>query len=83
MNFSNTAKGETRCRTIFRKAVVYFRADINFNSDEEFADKIADFESNVCFDLDNAHGGYFDYEFHYNGLEEIAEAEIPDWIFDD
>lgn len=36
-----------------------------------------------CFDLDNAHGGYFDYEFRYNGLEEIAEIEVPDWIFDD
>ncbi|MBR3745818.1 MAG: hypothetical protein IKN27_02540 [Selenomonadaceae bacterium] len=83
MKIPDTAKIETRCKTVYRKAVVYFRTDIEFNSDEELTDKIADFESNVCFDLDNAHGGYFDYEFRYNGLEEIAEIEVPDWIFDD
>ena len=73
----------TRYKTVYRKAVVYFRADINFTTEKEPEEKIADFETNVCLDLDNAHGGYFDYEFRYDGLTEIDAEDIPDWIFDD
>lgn len=73
----------TRYKTVYRKAVVYVRADIEFTTDEELQEKIADLESNVCLDLDNAPSGYFDYEFSYNGLEEIDADEVPDCFFVD
>ena len=78
---NNLAK--TQCKTVYRKAVIYFRADINFTTDEELEDKISDFERNVCLDLDNAHGGYFDYEFRYDGLTAVDEDDIPDCFFND
>lgn len=83
MKISDTTNGASRCKTVYRKAVVYFRADIVFHTDKELEDKIDDFENNVCLDLDNAHGGYFDYDFRYDGLDEIDEDDVPDWLFDD
>ena len=72
-----------QCKTVYRKAVIYVRADIEFNTDEELQDKIDEFETNVCLDLDNAPGGYFDYEFRYDGLTEVDAEEVPDRLFDD
>lgn len=74
---------KTRCKTIYRKAVVYVRADIEFTSDEDLAEKIAEFETNVCLDLDNAPSGYFDYEFSYDGLSGVDEDDVPAWLFED
>ena len=71
----------SRYKTVYRKAVIYFRADINCTTNEELEDKISDFERNVCLDLDNAHGGYFDYEFRYDGLTAVDEDDIPDCSF--
>ena len=72
-----------QCKTVYRKAVVYFRADINFTNENDLQDKVDEFETNVCLDLDNAPGGYFDYEFRYDGLSEVDEDEVPDRLFDD
>ncbi|MBQ4494269.1 MAG: hypothetical protein II968_00725 [Selenomonadaceae bacterium] len=72
-----------RYKTVYRKAVVYVRADIEFTDENELAEKIADFETNVCLDLDNAPSGYFDYEFSYDGLSEVDEDDVPDYLFDD
>ena len=78
---NNLAKPQ--CKTVYRKAVVYFRADINFTNENDLQDKVDEFETNVCLDLDNAPGGYFDYEFRYDGLSEVDEDEVPDRLFDD
>ena len=72
-----------RYKTIYRKAVVYVRADIDFTTEEELQEKIADFETNVCLDLDNAHSGNFDYEFSYDELSEVEAEDIPAYLFDD
>ena len=71
-----------RCKTVYRKAVVYVRADIEFMDEKDLAEKIADFETNVCLDLDNAHSGNFDYEFSYDGLEDVDANDVPDFLFD-
>jgi len=78
---NNLAKPQ--CKTVYRKAVVYFRADINFTNENDLQDKVDEFETNVCLDLDNAPGGYFDYEFRYDGLTEVDAEEVPDRLFDD
>jgi hypothetical protein len=72
-----------RYKTVYRKAVVYVRADIEFTDENELQEKIAEFETNVCLDLDNAPSGYFDYEFSYDGLNEVDEDDVPDYLFDD
>lgn len=72
-----------RCKTVYRKAVVYVRAEIEFTSEEDLAEKIAEFETNVCLDLDNAPSGYFDYELSYDGFSEVEEDDVPDWFVDD
>ena len=73
----------SRYKTVYRKAVIYFRADINFTNENDLQEKIDEFEANVCLDLDNAHGGYFDYEFRYDGLTAVDEDDIPDYFFND
>ena len=70
-------------KTVYRKAVVYVRAEIEFTSEEDLAEKIAEFETNVCLDLDNAPSGYFDYELSYDGFSEVEEDDVPDWFVDD
>lgn len=72
-----------QCKTVYHKAVVYFRADINFTNENDLQDKVDEFETNVCLDLDNAPGGYFDYEFRYDGLTEVDADDVPDRLFDD
>lgn len=72
-----------RYKTVYLKAVVYVRADIEFTDENELQEKIAEFETNVCLDLDNAPSGYFDYEFSYDGLSEVDEDDVPDYLFDD
>jgi len=72
-----------RRKTVYRKAVVYFCAEVEFTTNEDLQEKIDEFETNVCLDLDNIHGGYYDYEFRYNGLEEIEKDNVSDWLFDD
>lgn len=72
-----------QCKTVYRKAVVYFRADINFTNENDLQDKVDEFETNVCLDLDNAPGGYFDYEFRYDGLIEVDADDVPDRLFND
>lgn len=78
---NNMAKA--RYKSVYRKAVIYVRAEIEFTSDEDLAEKIVEFETNVCLDLDNAPSGYFDYEFSYDGLSEVDEEDILDWFVDD
>ncbi len=68
---NNMAK--PRYKSVYRKAVIYVRAEIEFTSDEDLAEKIAEFETNVCLDLDNAPSGYFDYEFSYDRLSEVDD----------
>lgn len=75
-------KTKPQYKTIYRKAIVFFRADIKFSTEEELQEKIDDFESNVCLDLDNAPSGYFDYEFCYDGLSEVDENDVPEYLFD-
>lgn len=78
---NNLAK--PRYKTVYRKAIVYFRADIKFTNENDLQEKIDEFETNVCLDLANAHSGYFDYEFCYDGLNEVDADDVPDWFFDD
>ena len=74
---------KTRCKTVYRKAVVYVRTEIEFTDENDLQEKIDEFETNVCLDLDNAPSGYFDYEFSYDGLSEVDEDAVPDWFVDD
>lgn len=68
-----------RVATVYKKAVVYFRADIEYDNDADLNNKIEEFESEICLDLDNLHSGNFDYEFSYDG---VSDDDIPDWFFD-
>lgn len=72
----------TRIKTVYKKAVVYFRADIEYTDNEDFQAKLDNFESELCLDLDNLSSGNFDYEFSYDGVWNISEDDIPDRFFD-
>lgn len=71
-----------RITTVYKKAVVYFRADIEYDNDDDLNNKIDDFETELCLDLDNLHSGNFDYEFCYDGVSDVSEDDIPNWFFD-
>lgn len=71
-----------RVKTVYRKTVVYVRADIEYTDAEDLQEQIEEFDNNVCVDLDNAPSGNYDYEFTYDGLTAINEGEVPDWLFD-
>lgn len=71
-----------RVATVYKKVVVYFRADIEYDNDDDLNNKIDNFESELCLDLDNLHSGNFDYDFSYDGVSDVSEDDIPDWFFD-
>lgn len=68
--------------TIFKKAVIYFKADIAYSDSADLQQKSDDFETEICLDLDNLHSGNFDYDFFYDGISDVSADEIPDWFFD-
>lgn len=68
--------------TVYKKAVVYFKADIEYSNNKDLQEKLEDFESKLCLDLDNLPSGYCDYDFRYDGISDISEDDIPDWFFD-
>ena len=72
----------TNVTTVYKKAVVYFRIDIEYSDDDELQHKIDDFEDELYLDLDNLPSGNFDYEFSYDGIDDSSENEIPAWLFD-
>ena len=71
-----------RFASVYKKAVVYFRADIEYSDNKDLQEKIEEFESEICLDLDNLHSGNFDYEFSYDGVSDISEKDVPDCFFD-
>ena len=68
--------------TVYKKAVIYFKADISYSNSENFQQKSNNFETEICLDLDNLHSGNFDYDFSYDGISDVSEDDIPDWLFD-
>ena len=79
-----TPPDNTTCRvkTVYRKTVVYVRADIEYTDEADLQNQIEEFETNVCLDLDNVPSGNYDYEYTYDGLTAITEDEVPSWLFD-
>ena len=71
-----------RVKTVYRKTVVYVRADIEYTDAENLQEQIEEFEKNVSVDLDNAPSGNYDYVFTYDGLTAITEDDVPNWLFD-
>lgn len=71
-----------RVKTVYRKTVVYVRADIEYTDEADLQNQIEEFETNVSVDLDNAPSGNYDYEFTYDGLAGINKDDVPDWLFD-
>ncbi len=68
--------------TIFRKATIYMRQEIEFSTQEERVQKIDEVESGIYLDLNDLHyGGNSEYEYRYNGLDE-AKDDFPCWMFD-
>ena len=71
-----------RVKTVYRKTVVYVRADIEYTDEADLKKQIEEFETNVSVDLDSAPSGNYDYEFTYDGLTAINEGDVPNWLFD-
>lgn len=68
--------------TVYKKAVIYFKADIAYSDSVDLKEKSEDFETELCLDLDNLHSGNFDYDFSYDGISDVSVEDIPDWFFD-
>lgn len=68
--------------TVYKKAVIYFKADIAYSDFDDLQKKSDEFETELCLDLDNLHSGNFDYDFSYDGISDISVEDIPDWFFD-
>lgn len=64
--------------TVYKKAVVYFRADIAFSDYDDLIKKSEAFETEICLDLDNLHSGNFDYDFSYEGISDVSFDDLPD-----
>lgn len=75
---------DKKCKitTVYKKAVIYFKADIQYSDSVDLQQKSDDFETEICLDLDNLHSGNFDYDFSYDGISDISVDDIPDWFFD-
>lgn len=68
--------------SVYKKAIIYFKADIAYSDFNDLQKKSDEFETELCLDLDNLHSGNFDYDFRYDGIFDVSVDDIPDWFFD-
>lgn len=68
---------------IYRRATVYIRQEIQYQTEEERDEKIADIEGQASLDLSNIQdGGCSEYEYRFDGFDEARE-DFPHWMFED
>lgn len=72
-----------KVKTVYFKTTVYFRAEIEYSDENDLQEKIAEFETEVRLDLDNVNSGGYEYTSADDGLEEVTEEEISDWLFEE
>ena len=65
------------------KTTVYFRAEIEYSDENDLQEKISEFETEVRLDLDNVNSGGYEYTSADDGLEEVTEGKIPEWLFEE
>ena len=74
---------DRKVKTVYLKTTVYFRAEIEYSDEDDLQEKIAEFETEVRLDMDNLNSGGYDYSFADDGLEEVTEVEISEWLFEE
>lgn len=77
------AASDRKVKTVYLKTTVYFRAEIEYSDENDLQEKVSAFETEVRLDLNNANSGSYDYTFVDDGLEEVFEGEIPEWLFEE
>lgn len=68
--------------SVYKKAIIYFKADIAYSDFDDLQKKSDEFETAICLDLDNLHSRNFDYDFSYDGIFDVSVDDIPDWFFE-
>ena len=74
---------DRKVKTVYLKTTVYFRAEIEYSDEKDLQEKISEFETEVRLDLNNVNSGSYDYTLADDGLEEVTEEEISDWLFEE
>ena len=77
------AASDRKVKTVYLKATVYFRAEIEYSDEKDLQEKISEFETEARLDLNNVNSGIYDYMLADDGLEEVIAGEIPEWLFEE
>ena len=66
--------------TILKKATVFFRQDIEYETEAEKLEKISEIEEQASQDLNHMQSSGTRYDFGFDGIDE-ASQDFPYWIF--
>ena len=70
-------------KTVYRKATVYVKQDVEYGSEDELEDAMEELECRICLDIGAMQdGGSSTYEYRLGDIDEVDEEDVPHWIFE-
>ncbi len=69
-------------KTVYRKATVYVKQEVKFESQDELEDALKELECRICLDIGAMQdGGSSTYEYRLGGIDNVDESDFPHWMF--
>lgn len=69
-------------KTVYRKATVYIKQDVEYGSEAELEDALKELECRITLDVDSMQdGGCSEYDYHLGDIDEVDESDFPHWLF--
>ena len=70
-------------KTVYRKATVYIKQDVEYGSEAELEDALKELECRITLDVDSMQDGgcCSEYDYHLGDIDEVDESDFPHWLF--
>ena len=70
-------------KTVYRKATVYVKQDVEYGSEAELEDALEELECRICLDIGAMQdGGCSIYDYRLGDIDSVEEADFPHWLFE-
>lgn len=69
-------------KTVYRKATVYVKKDVEYGSEAELEDAMEELECRICLDIGAMQdGGCSTYEYRLGDIDNVDASDFPHWMF--
>ena len=69
-------------KTVYRKATVYVKQDVEYGSEAELEDALEELECRICLDIGAMQdGGSSEYDYSIGSVDSVKKSDFPHWMF--